>query len=73
MVQDMSIKDISYLELLLPFGQAKHSDNFGRSDHEQFCVTTFNLDQSFRICPEKKFLNKSSDSPFVQWSGTKFW
>ena len=45
--------------------------NFGRRHYEeQFCEIILNLDQWFRRSCLKKFLIWSSDSPFVQRSGT---
>ena len=72
----MSFKDISYLELWWPLCSAeqKHLCNFGRMHHEeQCCEIILNLDQWFRRkCSLNIFLNRSSGSPFVQWSGTIF-
>ena len=48
MVQEMSFKDISYLELWQHLCSAvrNHLCNFGRRHHkEQFCEVIFNLDQ----------------------------
>ena len=70
----MSSKDISYLELCLPFYSAEQNYlcNFGRGYYEvQFCKFILNLDQWFRRrCILKIFLFWSSGGPFVQRSGT---
>ena len=60
-VQEMSFKIISYLELLLSrFCSAEHNHlyNFSRGHHEeQFCEIVLNLDNWFRRrCCLKKFL-----------------
>ena len=50
-VQEMSFKDISYLELWWPLcsGEHNHLHNFGRVHHEEpFCKIVLNLDQWFR-------------------------
>ena len=74
MVQKMSFKDISYLELwqLLFSADQNHFSNFGRRYHEeQFCETILNLDHWFRRkCPLKVFLIWISGSTFVQQSVT---
>ena len=71
--EEMSFKDISYLELWLPFCSVKRNDfcNFGRGyQEEQFCEIILNLDQWFRRrCRLKISLIWSSGSPFVQQSG----
>ena len=57
----MSFKDISYLELCLPFCSVEwnHLCNFGRGYQEgQFCEIILNLDQWFRRrCHLKDFLS----------------
>ena len=68
--EEMSCKDISYLELWWPFCYAEqnHLCNFGRGyQEEQFCEIILNLEQCFRrrSCL-KIFLIWSSGSPFVQ-------
>ena len=74
MVQEMSVKDISYLELLKPFCSVErnHLFNLGRGfKKEHFCEIILNLDQWFRRrCLLKIFLIWSSDGPFIQQSGT---
>ena len=58
--QEMSFKDISYLELWRPFCSAEQSHlcNFGRGYHEEkFCKIILNLDQWFRRCLLKDFLS----------------
>ena len=73
-VQEMSFKDMSYLELWQSLCSVEwnHFCNFGRRHHEeQFCDIILNLDQWFRRCCLKIFLIKSSGSPlkaFVQQS-----
>ena len=61
LVQEMSFKDISYLELLRPFCSAEwnHLCNLGRGDYEeQFCEIILNLGQWFRRrCCLKDFLS----------------
>ena len=50
-VVQMSFKDISYLELWLPFCSAERNDlcNFGRGYQlDQFCEIIMNLDRWFR-------------------------
>ena len=50
-VQEMSFKDIFYLELWWPFCSAEpnHLCNFGRGYHEeQFCEIILNLDRWFK-------------------------
>ena len=73
-VQEMSFKDISYLELwqLLCSVDWNHLCNIERRHHEeQSCEIILNLDQWFRRkCSLKAFLIWSSDSTFVQWSVT---
>ena len=72
-VQEMSFKDISYLELCGPFYSAErnHLCNFGRGYLiELFCHFILNLDLWFRTCPFKDFLSGAMGSPCVQWSGT---
>ena len=70
--KEMSIKDISYLELWPPLCSAdpKHLCNLGRRYHEeQFCEILLNLDQWFRRnCPSKVFLIWISGSHFVRHS-----
>ena len=71
--EEMSFKDISYLELLGPFCNAEqnHSCNFGRGyQEEQFCEIILNLDQCFRRrCVLKIFLIWSSCGPYHLRSG----
>ena len=72
--EEMSFKDVSYLELWQPLCTVdwNHLCNFGRRHHEeQSCDVIQNLDQWFRRkgCL-KVFLIWSSDSPFVQRSLT---
>ena len=73
-LQEMSYKDISYLELWQPLCSVdwNHLGNFGRRHHEkQSCEIILNLDHWFkRKCCLKVFLILSSSSPLVQWSGT---
>ena len=73
-VQEMSFKDISYLELWQPLCSAdwNHLCNFGRKHHEeQFCEIILNLDHwCRRKCRLKVFLIRSSGIPFVQRSVT---
>ena len=60
MVQEMSLKDSSYLELWCPFCSAEwnHLCNFGRGHHvKQFCEIILNLDQWFRRCRLYDFLS----------------
>ena len=69
----MSLKEISYLELWQSLGSVEqnHLCNFGRRHHEeQFFEIILNLDQCFRRCRLKIFLNWSSGSQFVQQNGT---
>ena len=77
-VQDMSFKDISYLELWYPFCSAEqnHLGNFRRGYHEeQFCEIILNLDHWFRRkCCLKDFLSRAQEAvvfsgaePFVQF------
>ena len=50
-VQEMSFKDISYLELWWPFclAEENHLCNFAKGYHEeQFCEIILNLDKWFR-------------------------
>ena len=72
--EEMSFKDISYLELWRSscYVEPNHLCNFGRGYHdEQFCEIILNLDQCFRSRSCLKiFLIWSSGSPFVQWSRT---
>ena len=72
--EEISFKDISYLELWQPLCSVdwNHLCNFGRRYHEeQFRDIILNLDQWFRRkCCLKVFLIWSSDSPFVQLSVT---
>ena len=72
MVQKMSFKDISYLELWQPFCLAdrNHLCNFGRMYNEkQFCEIILNLDQWLRRkSPFKVVLIWSSGSAVVQQS-----
>ena len=52
-VQEMSFKDISYLELWWPICSVErnHLCNFGRGyQEEQFCEIILNLDLWFRRC-----------------------
>ena len=73
-VQDMSFKNISYLELWRPFCSAEknHLCNLGKGYYEErICEIILKLDQWFRRKYHLKvFLIWSSGSPFVQWSGT---
>ena len=73
-LEEISFKDISYLELWLPFCSAERNRlcKFGRGYYEeQFCENILNLDQWFRRrCFLKIFLIWSSGDPFVQQSGT---
>ena len=51
--EDMSLKDMSYLELWQPLCSVElnHLCNFGRRHHEkQFCEIVLNLDQWFKRC-----------------------
>ena len=51
--EEMSFKDISYLELWRPFCyvERKHLCNFGRGyQEEKFCEIILNVDQRFRRC-----------------------
>ena len=70
----MSVKDISYQELLRLFCSAEwnHLCNIGRRhDEVQFCEIILNLDQWLRRkCPLKVFLIWSFGSHFVQRSMT---
>ena len=70
----MSLKDISYLELLQPLCSVEqnHLCNFRRRHHEeQFCEIILNLYQWFsRRCHLKIFLIWNSGSPFAQHRGT---
>ena len=72
--EEMSFKDISYLELWQPFcyAELKHLCNFGREyQEEQFCEIILILDQCFRRrCVLKIFLIWSSGGPYVQGSRT---
>ena len=72
--KEMSLKDISYLELWQPLCSAdrNHLCNFNRRHHEkQFCEIILNLDQWLRRkCRLKVFLIWSSGSPYVQRSVT---
>ena len=72
--EEMSFKDISYLELWWPFCSTEwnHLFKFSRGYYEeQFCEIILNLDQWFRRrCLLKIFLIWSSAGTFVQWSGT---
>ena len=57
--EEISFKDISYLELRQPLCSVErnHLRNFGRRHHkEQFCEIILNLDQWFRRCRLKIFL-----------------
>ena len=73
-VQEMSFKEIYYLELWQPLCSvdSNHSSNIGRRHHEEHsCEIILNLDQWFRRkCHLKVFLIWSSGSPFVQRSVT---
>ena len=72
--EEMSFKDIPYLELWQPFYSVdwNHLCNFERRHHEeQSCEINLNSDQWFRRkCRLKVFLIWSSSSPFVQQSVT---
>ena len=72
--EEMSFKDISYLELWWPFCSVEqnHLCDFGRGHHEEHSYyVIWNLDQLFRRrCGLKMFLIWSSGGPFVQRSGT---
>ena len=76
--EEMSFKDISYLELWRPFCSAEQSHlcNFGRGHYEeQFCEIIFNLGQWFRRrCHLKDFFSGalaallfSGADPFMQF------
>ena len=71
-VQEMSFKNISYLELWQPLCLVdwNHLCNIGRRHHEeQPCEIILDLDKCFRRkCCLKVFLIWSSGSPFVQRS-----
>ena len=73
-VQEMSFKDISYLQLWRPLCSVEqnHLCNFGRGyQEEQICEIILNLDQWFRRrCLLKVFLIWSSGGSFVQQSKT---
>ena len=73
-VQEMSFKEISYLELWQPLCSVDWNlvCSIGRMHHEeQPCEISLNLDQWFRRkCCLKVFLIWSSGSPFVQRSIT---
>ena len=70
--EEMSFKDISYLELWQPLCSVdcNHLCNIGRRHHEeQSCEISLNLDQWFRRKYRLKvFLFWSSGSPYVQRS-----
>ena len=72
--EEMSFKDISYLELWQSLCSVdwNHLCNIERRHHEeQPCEIILNLDQWFRRkCSLKVFLIWSSGSPFVQRSVT---
>ena len=71
--EEISFKDISYLELWWPFCSAErnHLCNYGRGyQEEQFCEMVLNLDQFRKRCLLKIFLIWSCGSPFVKLSGT---
>ena len=71
--EEMSFKDISYLELWPPFCSAEqyHLYNFGRGHQEEhFCEIILNLDQWFRRRCHLKDLIWSSGGPCVQLSAT---
>ena len=73
--EEMSFKDVSYLELLQPICSVDwgHLCNFGRRHEEQSSKIILNLDQWFRMkCRLKVFFIWSSGSPFVQLSVTIF-
>ena len=74
MNQEMSFKDISYLELWqsLCSVDKNHLCNFDKGHYEeQFCEIILNLDQWFRRrCLLKIFCIWSSGGPFVQRSRT---
>ena len=73
----MLFKDISYLELWLPFCSAerKHLYNFGRGHHEeQFCEIIFNFNQPIFNLKSLKDLSRalaalmfSGVEPFLQF------
>ena len=69
----MLFKDISYLELWLPFcsEQPNHLSNFSRGHYEEhFSEMILNLDQWLRRrCHLKTVLIKSSGGTFAQWRG----
>ena len=75
--EEISFKDISYLELWRIFCSAEwnHLCNFGRGyQEEQFCEIILNLDQWFRRCHLKDFLSGAlaallfgGAEPFVQF------
>ena len=73
-LEEMSFKDISYLELWRPLCSVdwNHLCNIGRRhNEEQFCEIILILDQWLRRkCRLKVFLIWSSSSPFVPWSVT---
>ena len=75
----MPLKDISYLELWLPFCSVEwnHLCNFGRGyQEEQFCEIILNLDKWFRRrCLLKIFLIWSSGGPSVSGAEpfVQFW
>ena len=73
-MEEMSFKDIFYLELLMPLCSVdwNYLCNFGRRHHEeQSCEIILNLDQWFRRkCRLKVFLFWSSGSPSVHQSIT---
>ena len=71
--EEMSFKDISYLELWQPLCSVdrNHLCNIGRSHHEeQSCEINFNVQLLRRKCRLKVFLIWSSGSPFVEHSVT---
>ena len=72
--EEMSFKDISYLELWQPLCSVDwhYLCNIGRRHHEeQPCEIILNLDQRFRRkCRLKVFLIWNSGSPFAQKSVT---
>ena len=72
-LQEMLLKDISYLELWQPFcfAELNQKCNYGRGHHQkQFCEPILNLDQWFRSrCGLNIVLILSSGGPVVQ----QFW
>ena len=76
-VQEMSFKGISYLELWKPFCSEEHNHlcNFGRGyQEEKFCEIILNFSQWYRRCLFKDFLSGalttllfSGAEPFMQF------